>query len=185
MILINMNSACGMYDYQALDLSPASLASATYESWLQSGRARLGGGLPEAEVNCQSPKLRPEIKKHCYLAAPMHRAWLQKVYRLQVPRPTTFGSKDPMVNDLAVVRSELPKFFSGVHDMVPLRTTCRLYSGAKAPEVGYWVDRSELAGGNQDATLASRSRACGRRLGVAWIAAVQVAQETQKGWAIS
>ena len=40
-----------------------------------------------------------------------------------------------MVNDLAVLQSELPKFFSAVH-MVPLRATCRLYSEAKAPEVG-------------------------------------------------
>ena len=85
-----------------------------------------------------------------------------------------------MVNDLAIVRSELPKFFSGVHDMVPLRTTCRLYSGAKAPEVGYWVDRSEPAGGNQDA-LASHSRACGRRPCVAWLPFKSLRRLTKAG----
>ena len=69
------------------------------------------------------------------------------------------------MNDLAVLQSELPKFFSAVH-MVPLRATCRLYSGAKAPEVGLLAGCSEPAGGGVQDVRAGWS-ACGWRLGVA------------------
>lgn len=93
--------------------------------------------LPEAEVNCQSPKLRPKIKEvQNYMATRRERAWFRKVSR-QVKSHVSrrFNPKDPMVNDLAVVHAELPEFFSAMN-LVPLRTTCRLYSKAKAKQVG-------------------------------------------------